>query len=76
MFVSWEAEYISNFMVNLSWCVIQKLEKVQLGLQSGQKTFDTLRERYSAAIMNQRHCAVLLKDFQVSDYAWLGDVYN
>ncbi|CAO2815992.1 unnamed protein product [Amaranthus hypochondriacus] len=42
----------------------KKLEKVQLGLQSGQKTFDTLRERYSAAIMNQRHCAVLLKDFQ------------
>ncbi|XP_057521662.1 uncharacterized protein LOC130801793 isoform X2 [Amaranthus tricolor] len=42
----------------------QKLEKVQVGLQLGQKTFDTLGERYSAAIMNQRHCAVLLNDFQ------------
>ncbi|XP_057521663.1 uncharacterized protein LOC130801793 isoform X3 [Amaranthus tricolor] len=42
----------------------KKLEKVQVGLQLGQKTFDTLGERYSAAIMNQRHCAVLLNDFQ------------
>ncbi|XP_021746318.1 coiled-coil domain-containing protein 93 homolog isoform X3 [Chenopodium quinoa] len=43
----------------------QKLEKVQFGLQVEQKTLDTLREQYSAAIMDQRHCSVLLKNFQV-----------
>ncbi|XP_021746316.1 coiled-coil domain-containing protein 93 homolog isoform X2 [Chenopodium quinoa] len=42
----------------------QKLEKVQFGLQVEQKTLDTLREQYSAAIMDQRHCSVLLKNFQ------------
>lgn len=42
----------------------QKLEKVQLGLQVEQKTLDALREQYSAAIMDQRHCSVLLKDLQ------------
>ncbi|XP_048494082.1 uncharacterized protein LOC104887723 isoform X2 [Beta vulgaris subsp. vulgaris] len=44
--------------------VQQKLEKVQLGVQVDKKTLDTLREQYSTAILNQRHCSVLLKDFQ------------
>ncbi|KNA09945.1 hypothetical protein SOVF_148890 [Spinacia oleracea] len=42
----------------------QKFEKVLLGLQLEQKTLDVLRERYSAATMNQRQCVILLKDFQ------------
>ncbi|KAL2897739.1 Coiled-coil domain-containing protein 93-like protein [Bienertia sinuspersici] len=42
----------------------QKLQKVQPGLQVKQKTLDALREQYSAAITNKRHCSILLKDFQ------------
>lgn len=42
----------------------QKLEKVQPGLQAERKTFDALREQYTAAIANQRRSAALLKTFQ------------
>ncbi|KAJ8429382.1 hypothetical protein Cgig2_002004 [Carnegiea gigantea] len=43
----------------------QKLEKLQPGLQAERKTFDALREQYTAAIANQRRSAALLKAFQV-----------
>ncbi|XWS27173.1 hypothetical protein CRYUN_Cryun26dG0092300 [Craigia yunnanensis] len=42
----------------------QKLEKVQLGLQEEQKVSDTLKERYTAAVTEQRRCYSLLKAFQ------------
>ncbi|XP_021893508.1 coiled-coil domain-containing protein 93 homolog [Carica papaya] len=42
----------------------QKLEKVQLGLQEEQKVCDALKERYSAAISEQRRCYSFLKAFQ------------
>ncbi|KAK9273925.1 hypothetical protein L1049_018737 [Liquidambar formosana] len=43
----------------------QKLEKVQFGLQAEQKVCDALKERYAAAIAEQRRCYSLLKTFQV-----------
>ncbi|XP_022749540.1 coiled-coil domain-containing protein 93 isoform X2 [Durio zibethinus] len=42
----------------------QKLEKVQLGLQEEQKVSDALKDRYTAAVMEQRRCYSLLKAFQ------------
>ncbi|KAF3447202.1 hypothetical protein FNV43_RR12382 [Rhamnella rubrinervis] len=42
----------------------QKLEKVQLGLQDDHKVCDALKEKYSAAIAEQRHLYTLLKAFQ------------
>ncbi|KAA8521733.1 hypothetical protein F0562_012406 [Nyssa sinensis] len=42
----------------------QKLEKVQLVLQAEQKVCDGLKERYAAAIAEQRHGYSLLKAFQ------------
>ncbi|XP_058074650.1 uncharacterized protein LOC131223310 isoform X3 [Magnolia sinica] len=42
----------------------QKLEKVQLGLHAEQKACDTLKEKYAAAIAEQRHRSSLLKAFQ------------
>uniref|UniRef100_A0A5B7AIN0 Putative coiled-coil domain-containing protein 93 n=1 Tax=Davidia involucrata TaxID=16924 RepID=A0A5B7AIN0_DAVIN len=42
----------------------QKLEKVQLVLQAEQKVCDALKERYAAAIAEQRHSYSLLKAFQ------------
>lgn len=42
----------------------QKLDKVQLGLQEEQKTCDDLREKYAAAMMDQRRSSALLKAFQ------------
>ncbi|XP_010249912.1 PREDICTED: coiled-coil domain-containing protein 93 isoform X2 [Nelumbo nucifera] len=42
----------------------QKLERVQLGLQAEQKVCDALKEKYTAAIAEQRHCSSLLKAFQ------------
>ena len=45
--------------------IIQKLEKVQLGLEEQQKICDSLKEKYTAAIATQRHWYSLLKAFQV-----------
>ncbi|KAE8676032.1 Fidipidine, putative isoform 2 [Hibiscus syriacus] len=42
----------------------QKLEKVQIGLQEEQKICDDLKERYTAAVAEQRRCYSLLKAFQ------------
>ncbi|KAH7524750.1 uncharacterized protein LOC107421287 [Ziziphus jujuba] len=42
----------------------QKLEKVQLGLQDEHKVCDALKEKYTAAIAEQRHLYSLLKAFQ------------
>ncbi|GMI84238.1 hypothetical protein like AT4G32560 [Hibiscus trionum] len=42
----------------------QKLEKVQLGLQEEQKVYDALKEKYTAAVAEQRRCYSLLKAFQ------------
>ncbi|KAI3468288.1 hypothetical protein Pfo_024951 [Paulownia fortunei] len=42
----------------------QKLEKVQLALQSEQKFSDTIKEKYAAAISEQRQSSSLLKLFQ------------
>ncbi|OMO52393.1 hypothetical protein CCACVL1_29240 [Corchorus capsularis] len=42
----------------------QKLEKVQLGFQEEQKAYDALKEKYIAAVAEQRHCYSLLKAFQ------------
>ncbi|XVF88187.1 hypothetical protein PTKIN_Ptkin19aG0030100 [Pterospermum kingtungense] len=42
----------------------QKLQKVQLGLQEEQKASDVLKERYTAAVAEQRRCYSLLKAFQ------------
>jgi len=38
---------------------------VQPGLQAERKTFDALREQYTAAIANKRRAGALLKAFQV-----------
>jgi hypothetical protein len=45
---------------------LQKLQKVELGLQEEQKVSDALKKRYAAAIAEQRRCYSLLKAFQVS----------
>lgn len=42
----------------------QKLEKVQLTLQSEQKFCDTVKDKYAAAIAEQRQSSSLLKLFQ------------
>ncbi|XP_065035092.1 uncharacterized protein LOC103973059 isoform X6 [Musa acuminata AAA Group] len=42
----------------------QKLEKVQLRLLAEKKHSDFLREKYTAAIADQRHFSLLLKAFQ------------
>ncbi|RWW18783.1 hypothetical protein GW17_00017215 [Ensete ventricosum] len=44
----------------------QKLEKVQLSLLAEKKHSDSLREKHTAAIADQRHFSSLLKAFQVS----------
>lgn len=46
--------------------ISQKLEKVELGLEAEQKICDALKERYTAAIAEQRSCYSLLKAFQVT----------
>ncbi|XVE98540.1 hypothetical protein REPUB_Repub03eG0114600 [Reevesia pubescens] len=48
--------------------VLQKLEKVQLGLQEEQTVYDALKERYTAAVTEQRRCYSLLKAFQVGNF--------
>ncbi|KAB1669361.1 hypothetical protein ES319_1Z053000v1 [Gossypium barbadense] len=50
----------------------QKLGKVQLGLQEEQKVCDALKERYTAAMAEQRRCYSLLKAFQVGNIAHNG----
>ncbi|KAH6783731.1 hypothetical protein C2S52_008690 [Perilla frutescens var. hirtella] len=42
----------------------QKLEKVQLTLESEQKSCDTIKEKYTTAISEQRRSSSLLKLFQ------------
>jgi hypothetical protein len=39
---------------------------VQLGLQEEQKVSDALKQRYAAAVAEQRRCYTLLKAFQAS----------
>ncbi|XWS70830.1 hypothetical protein CRYUN_Cryun03dG0082400 [Craigia yunnanensis] len=46
----------------------QKLEMVQLGPQEEQKVCDAFKERYNAAVVEQRHCYSLLKAFK-EEYA-------
>ncbi|KAL0330802.1 UNVERIFIED_CONTAM: hypothetical protein Sangu_1625700 [Sesamum angustifolium] len=43
---------------------LQKLEKVQLTLQSEQKLCDTVKDKHAAAISEQRQSSSLLKLFQ------------
>ncbi|XP_060175350.1 uncharacterized protein LOC132606054 isoform X4 [Lycium barbarum] len=43
----------------------QKLEKVQIALQSEQKAHEALKGKYAAAISEQRHYNSILKAFQV-----------
>lgn len=45
--------------------MLQKQEKVQRALLAEQKVCDDLREKYAAAISEQRRCSSLLKAFQV-----------
>lgn len=52
--------------------LLQKLGKVQLGLQEEQKVCDALKERYTAAMAEQRRCYSLLKAFQVGNIAHNG----
>ncbi|XP_068653435.1 uncharacterized protein [Aristolochia californica] len=42
----------------------QKLEKVQIGLQTEQKSFENLKQKYAASIAEQRQRSSLLKSFQ------------
>ncbi|KAL5975205.1 hypothetical protein ACLOJK_031884 [Asimina triloba] len=44
----------------------QKLEKVHLGLEAEQKICNVLKEKYAAAMEEQRHRSTLLKVFQES----------
>ncbi|MCD9646457.1 hypothetical protein HAX54_036323 [Datura stramonium] len=43
----------------------QKLEKVQIALQSEQKAHEALKGKYAAAVSEQRHYNSILKAFQV-----------
>lgn len=45
---------------------MQKLGKVQLGLQEEQRLRDTSKEKYTAAAAEQRKCYTVLRAFQVS----------
>ncbi|KAM7493214.1 hypothetical protein LguiB_027823 [Lonicera macranthoides] len=42
----------------------QKLERVQIGQEAEQKVCDTLKNKYTAALSEQRQCSSLLKAFQ------------
>ncbi|XP_004501288.3 uncharacterized protein [Cicer arietinum] len=42
----------------------QKLEKVRLGLQEEEKNLNDLKDRYAAAIGEQKRCYSLLKAYQ------------
>ncbi|PNY03377.1 hypothetical protein L195_g026704 [Trifolium pratense] len=44
----------------------QKLEKVQLGLQQEERNRNDLKDRYAAAIGEQKRCYSLMKAFQGS----------
>lgn len=45
---------------------MQKLGKVQLGLQEEQRRCDASKEKYTAAAAEQRKCYTVLWAFQVS----------
>ncbi|CAL5435408.1 unnamed protein product [Camellia sinensis] len=45
-------------------CVLQKLEKVRLTLEAERNVRDAVKQRYAAAIVEQRSCYSLLKAFQ------------
>ncbi|CAL5440441.1 unnamed protein product [Camellia sinensis] len=45
-------------------CVLQKLEKVRLALEAERNVRDAVKQRYAAAIVEQRSCYSLLKAFQ------------
>ncbi|THG06490.1 hypothetical protein TEA_008341 [Camellia sinensis var. sinensis] len=47
-----------------SQCVLQKLEKVRLTLEAERNVRDAVKQRYAAAIVEQRSCYSLLKAFQ------------
>lgn len=49
---------------------MQKLEKVQVGLQEEEKIRNDLKDRYAAAIGEQKRCYSLMKAFQVSFFAF------
>lgn len=45
---------------------VQKIGKVQLGLQEEQRLRDASKEKYVAAAAEQRKCYTVLRAFQVS----------
>ncbi|PNX98376.1 hypothetical protein L195_g023864, partial [Trifolium pratense] len=45
---------------------LEKLEKVQLGLQQEERNRNDLKDRYAAAIGEQKRCYSLMKAFQGS----------
>ena len=48
---------------------MQKLEKVQLGLQEEERMRNDLKDRYAAAIGEQKRCYSLMKAFQVGFFS-------
>ena len=58
------------FLVSQYACIaesiLQKLKKVEQGLQEEQKVCDALKARHVAATAEQRRCYSLLKAFQVN----------
>lgn len=47
------------------WICVQKLEKVQLGLQEEERNRNDLKGKYAASIGEQKRCYSLMKAFQV-----------
>lgn len=58
-------DYITRVFKAFTLSLLQKLEKVQLGLQSEKRKYDTLMETYAAKIAEQRRRSSLLMAFQV-----------
>jgi hypothetical protein len=53
------------------WIYVQKLEKVQLGLQEEERNRNDLKDRYAAAIGEQKRCYSLMKAFQVCFFQFI-----
>lgn len=58
-----EAQLVGS-MQGISQGSQQKLKKIQLDLQAGQKVHANLKEKYAAALLEQRLCKSLLQAFQ------------
>lgn len=61
-----DSDLIKSLRKNFaSALMLQKLDKVKLALQSEKKLYDTTRENYTTAILEQRQSSSFLKLFQV-----------